>query len=76
MASFTNLALSAAQLGTKYLNQFFVVRREVKDAATGAVKAAADYSQLGDLLVVTTVLGFVVPWLAILVLRVTRLRSA
>ncbi len=33
MASFTNLALAAAQLGTKYLNQVFVVTREVKDAA-------------------------------------------
>ena len=33
MASFTNLALSAAQLGTKYLNQLFLVTREVRDAA-------------------------------------------
>ena len=33
MASFTNLALSASQLGTKYLNQIFVVTREVRDAA-------------------------------------------
>src|SRR5690606_24590981 len=29
MASFTNLALSTSQLGTKYLNQAFVVSREV-----------------------------------------------
>ena len=48
MASFTNLALSLAQLGTKYLNQIFVVTREVKDPLTGAIKVAADYSQLGD----------------------------
>ena len=76
MASFTNLALSAAQLGTKYLNQLFVVEREVKDAATGAVKVAADYGQLGDLLITTTVLGFVVPLLAILFVKTTRFRSA
>jgi len=76
MASFTNLALSAAQLGTKYLNALFVVRREVKDAATGVVMVAADYSQLGDLLVVATVLGFVVPFLAILFVKTTRFRSA
>jgi hypothetical protein len=76
MASFTNLALSAAQLGTKYLNQLFVVEREVKDAATGAVKVVADYSQLGDLLITTTVLGFVVPLLAILFVKTTRFRSA
>src|SRR5687767_5996255 len=51
MASFTNLALSAAQLGTKYLNQAWTVTREVKDAATGAVKIPADYSQFGELLI-------------------------
>ena len=37
MASFTNLALSLAQLGTKYLNEIFTVSREVKDAVSGAV---------------------------------------
>jgi hypothetical protein len=76
MASFTNLALSAAQLGTKYLNQIFVVTREVKDPATAAVKVPADYSQLGDLLITTTVLGFVVPLLAIAFVKTTRFRSA
>ena len=76
MASFTNLALSASQLGTKYLNQIFIVTREVKDPATGAVKVAADYSQLGDLLIVSTVLGFVVPLLAIAFVKMTRFRSA
>ena len=48
----------------------------MKDAATGAVKVAADYSQLGDLLIVTTVLGFVLPFLAILFVKTTRFRSA
>ncbi len=76
MASFTNLALSAAQLGTKYLNQILIVTREVKDPATGAVKVAADYSQLGDLLITTTVLGLVVPLLAIAFVKTTRFRSA
>jgi hypothetical protein len=76
MASFTNLALSAAQLGTKYLNQLFVVTREVKDPATGAVKVAADYGHLGDLLIAATVLGFVVPLLAIAFVKTTRFRSA
>ena len=76
MASFTNLALSAAQLGTKYLNQIYVVAREVKDQASGAIKVAADYSQLGDLLIVVTVLSFVVPMLAIVFVKTTRFRSA
>ena len=33
MASFTNMALTASSLLTKYLNQIFVVTREVKDQA-------------------------------------------
>jgi hypothetical protein len=76
MASFTNLALSAAQLGTKYLNQIFTVTREVRDPVTKAVKSAADYSQLGDLLIVSTVLGLVVPLVAILFVKTTRFRAA
>jgi hypothetical protein len=74
MASFTNLALSASQLGTKYLNQLFLVTREVRDAA-GAVAVPADYSQLGHLLVSSTTLGFVLPFLAIALVRIARVRS-
>ena len=76
MASFTNLALSAAQLGTKYLNQIYAVTREVKDAATGAIKVPADYSQLGDLLILSTAFGLALPLLAILFVKSTRFRSA
>ena len=75
MASFTNLALAAAQLGTKYLNQAFIVTREVKDAS-GAITTPADYGELGTLLVLTTFLGFVVPMLAVLFVKATRFRSA
>jgi len=76
MGSFTNLALSAGQLGTKYLNELFVVTREVKDGATGAIKMPADYSQLGDLLIVQLVIALTLPLAAILIVRHTRLRSA
>ncbi len=76
MASFTNLALALAQLGTKYLNQVYTVTREAKDAATGAIKVAADYSQLGTLLITAIVIGFTVPFLVILITRGTRYRSA
>jgi hypothetical protein len=75
MASFTNLALSAAQLGTKYLNQLYIVTREVRDAATGALTVAADYSQLGTLLIAVTVIGFSLPLLAIAMTRLFGLRS-
>jgi hypothetical protein len=74
MASFTNLALSAAQLGTKYLNQIFSVTREVKDA-TGAVTVPADYSELGVLLLTATAIAFLVPFAAIAIVRALRLGS-
>jgi hypothetical protein len=76
MASFTNLALSLAQLGTKYLNEFFTVTREVKDAATGAAIVPADYSELGILLISATVITFVLPIAAVALVLGTRLKSA
>src|SRR5688572_17004619 len=76
MASFTNLALSASQLGAKYLNQAWTVSREVKDAATGAVQTPADYSQLGELLIAQLVIALLLPFVTILIVRQSRLRSA
>jgi hypothetical protein len=76
MASFTNLALSASQLGTKYINQVFTVTREVKDTATGQISVPADYSELGQLLIVVTIIGFILPLLAILFVKHSRFRNA
>ncbi|MEI7967532.1 MAG: hypothetical protein WCJ69_00980 [Betaproteobacteria bacterium] len=76
MASFTNLALSLSNLGTKYLNGAYKVTREVKDHATGMIKVQADYSQLGDLFVASIALGLLVPMLAIVFVRSTRFKSA
>jgi hypothetical protein len=76
MASFTNLALSASQLGTKYLNKLFAVAREVKDPLTNAVTTPADYSELGVLLIAATVIGFSMPMLAILFVKRSRFRNA
>ena len=76
MASFTNLALSASQLGTKYLNQLYTIAREVKDAVTGAVTTPADYGELGALLVTVTVIALLLPLAAIMLTRLAGLRSA
>ena len=76
MASFTNLALSLAQLGTKYLNQALIVTREVTDRATGAVTVPQDYSELGWLFISATVIGLVLPIVAILIVRRAGLGSA
>jgi hypothetical protein len=76
MASFTNLALSLSQLGTKYLNQVFYVAREVRDPVSGALQTPADYSQLGTLLIVQMLIGLALPIAAILFARLTRFKSA
>jgi len=76
MASFTNLALSLSQLGTKYLNQILTVTREVRDAASGAVQVPADYGELGILLVAQLIIGIALPFAAILFALLTRFKSA
>lgn len=68
MASFTNLALSASQLGTRYLNQILTVSREIKASATTPA-VPADYSELGMLLVTVTLLGLLLPLLAVWLTR-------
>jgi hypothetical protein len=75
MASFTNLALSASSLLTKYLNQIFVVTREVRDLATGRVEVAADYGELGMLLITVTLVTVLVPLAVIAVIQGSRWRT-
>ena len=76
MASFTNLALSASQLGTKYLNQVFTVTREVKDRANDTITVPADYSELGILMWSAMLLGLLVPIAAVLLIRFSPFKSA
>ncbi|MBL8394623.1 MAG: hypothetical protein JNK99_07730 [Candidatus Accumulibacter sp.] len=76
MASFTNLALSASQLGTKYLNEIFHVSREVRDPFTNALRIPADYGDLGALFIVTMTLGLVFPFAAIWLMGWFKLRTA
>jgi hypothetical protein len=76
MASFTNLALSLSQLGTKYLNQVFTVTREVRDTASGVIQVPADYGELGTLLLAQIAIGLALPLAAIVFARATRFKSA
>jgi hypothetical protein len=76
MASFTNLALSLSQLGTKYMNDIYVVSREVRDQVSGVIQTPADYSQLGSLLIAQLLLGLALPFAAIVFAKVTRFKSA
>jgi len=68
MASFTNLALSASSLATKHLNTIFVVTRETEGVA-------ADYSELGSLLIWVAVLGVATPLLTIFYVQRSRYRT-
>ena len=75
MASFTNLALSASSLLTKYLNNVFVITREVTDRETGQVTTPADYSDLGILLIVVSMVTVGLPLLAVAMVQNSRLRT-
>ena len=74
-ASFTNLALSASSLGTKYLNELLIVTRAVKDKVTDVLVSTADYSELGILLISVTLLTLLLPILAVWLVQKTRFRT-
>ena len=75
MASFTNLALSASALGTKYLNKIFVVTREVKDRTTGTVTTPADYGELGMLLIAAMVIIVMLPLATVFLIQRSRFKT-
>ena len=74
-ASFTNLALSASALGTKYLNEIYTITREVKDKVTNAILTTADYSELGILLITVTLLTLILPILFVFIIQKTRFKT-
>ena len=74
-ASFTNLALSASSLFTKYLNQIYEVTREVKDKITNEILSVADYSELGILLIIVTLLTLLLPIFSVIIIQRTRLKT-
>ncbi len=75
MASFTNLALSAASLGTRYMNEIYTVTREVRDRVTDAIQTTADYGELGWLLIAIATIGVAAPLLAVVLIQSSRLRT-
>lgn len=76
MASFTNMALSASSLGTKYLNKVFLVTRASVDPVTGEQISAANYSELGELLIVVGTITVAVPLLVVFVVQSSRFRTS
>ncbi|WP_170791646.1 MFS transporter [Ruegeria lacuscaerulensis] len=76
MASFTNMALSASSLSTKYLNQTFVVTRAVTNPETGEITSTADYSQLGYLLICVALISMIVPLATVFFVQISRFRTS
>ena len=64
MASLMNIALSAGGLLSKYLNKVFIMSREIKEE--GVIVTPANYDDLGMLLWVVILVGFIVPIVTIL----------
>ncbi len=75
MASFTNLALSAASLGTRYMNEIYTVTREVRDRVTDAIQTTADYGELGWLLITVATIGVAAPLLTVVLIQSSRLQT-
>ncbi len=75
-ASFTNLALSASALGTKYLNEIYVITREVKDKITNAILTTADYSDLGILLITVTLITLIIPIVFVVIIQKTKFKTS
>ena len=76
MASFTNMALSASSLGTKYLNEYFVVTRAATDPESGEIISSADYSELGYLLITVAAIVVIAPLVTILLVQNSKYRTA
>ena len=74
-ASFTNLALSARELFTKYLNNLFIIKREVVDLQTKEVLENANYSDLDALLVSVVFITILIPIATILIIQKSKYKS-
>ena len=76
MASFTNLALSASSLATKYLNKLFIVTREVSDKTSGKIITHADYRELGLLLITVALIIVTLPIATVFIVQHSRYKAA
>ena len=74
-ASFTNLALSARELFTKYLNKIFIIKREVVDQTSKVVIENADYSNLDELLISIIFITIIVPVSLIVIIQSSKYKS-
>ena len=74
-ASFTNIALSARELFTSYLNKIFIISREVVNDDTKEVLVQANYNDLDELLISIIVITLVIPIATIYLIQKTKFKS-
>ncbi len=74
-ASFTNIALSARELFTSYLNKIFIIKREVIDLQTNKILESANYDDLDNLLISLVIITLVIPVITIYLIQKTKFKS-
>jgi hypothetical protein len=74
-ASFTNLALSARELFTSYLNKIFIIKRKVEKTEINKITEQADYNDLDSLLISLIIITLFIPILTILLIQKTKYKS-
>jgi MFS family permease len=72
-ASFTNLALSAKELFTSYLNRIFIIKREVVE--NNIMIELADYTDLDNLLISIIMITLFIPLITILIIQKSKFKS-
>ena len=68
MASLMNLALTTGGIFTKYLNEIFPVSRKIVE--NGNIITPMDYSNLGILMIIVTILNVIIPLVTIYYLMI------
>ena len=60
---------------SKYLNEIFTVTREGKDKVSGEIQTTADYSELGVLLIVVTLLTLILPIVFVFIINNSKYKT-
>ena len=71
-----NITIQKNQPIDKYLNQIFTVTREVKDKVSSEIQTTADYSELGILLIVVTILTLVLPIIFVFIINNSKYKTS
>jgi len=74
-ASFTNLALSARELFTSYLNKIFIIKRDIYEDGTNILIEKSDYTNLDSLLITIILTTLIIPIITIVIVQNSKFKS-